>query len=109
MLSNKTVIKGQWKKISLAGEDGVAWINKYTGNTEPVVLIAHTDTIQTHGSPVGDNIPWGDALDLDVDTAYQLPPDGRISDELFADNGNDIFYATIKHVGESVDLTVDFG
>lgn len=108
MLDNKTVIQGQWKKLSAAGEDGNVWIHKYISGTPVNVLIAHTGSVQTHGSPVGDNIPVGDAVDLDIDETYLLPHD-RISDNLFADDSNDIYYATLLPQSKSVELTVDFG
>ena len=103
-LSKKTVIYGQWKKISLVGQDGVARVNKYLGNKLPNVLIAHTDSVQTPS----DNIIWASAVNLDVGASYLLP-ENRISDGLYADNGNDIYYATVSHPSESVQLVVDFG
>lgn len=103
-LSKKTVIYGYWKKISLVGQDGIARVNKYLGNKLPNVLIAHTDSVQTPS----DDILWASATNLDVDASYLLP-ENRISDGLYADNGSDIYYATILQPGESVQLVVDFG
>ena len=104
-LSNKTIIYGQWKKISTAGQDGVASVNKYLGNVLPSVLIAHTDGTQT---PDLDDFLWAAAVNLDIDASYLLP-ENRISDGLYADNGSDIYYATVLQPEESVQLVVDFG
>lgn len=108
MLSNKTIIQGQWKKISAAGEDGNTRINKNLGSSMPSVLIVHTDSAQPAGSPAGDNIPLATAVDLSIEAAY-LQPNDRISDGLYSDNGNDIYYATVLGVDQSVELVVDFG
>lgn len=105
MLSKLTIVYGQWKKISTAGQDGIARVNKYLGNVLPNVLIAHTDSTQT---PDLDNFLWAAAVDLDIEASYLLP-ENRISDGLYADNGSDIYYATILQPAESVQLVVDFG
>jgi hypothetical protein len=108
-LLKKTVTYGEWKKLSAVGEDGRVWMGKFLGSRKPNILIAHTDSVQTGGSPTGDNIPWATGVDLDKAITYLLPLDGRISDPLYADNGNDIYYATIVDSGQSVELIVDFG
>jgi hypothetical protein len=104
MLDKKTIIYGQWKKLSNAGENGIAQIGKILGNVSPVVLIAHTDSAQT---PT-DDIPFASATDLAIDKAIHLLT-GDVSDDLNVDNGSDIYYATIQQPGESVELITDFG
>lgn len=109
MLSAYTIKNDEWKKISLAGKNGKAWL-KDSVDGRAKIVIAHTDTAQTAGSPVGDNIPLGSALDLDIDIAYTLPETGdpKDSEVLSADNGNDIYYATLRDQGEDAIIIVDF-
>jgi hypothetical protein len=115
-LSKLTLTNGEWKKISLAGQDGTAWLKSYSG-VNPVIVIAHTDDAQTYDIPdddpdagvVDDNIPYASAVGLDVDASYRLPyMDMRISDPLTADNNNDVFYATILNTGATCEIVVDF-
>jgi len=103
MLSNITVIHGQWKRISDPGEDGIASIRQSLGTSPPSVLIAHTNSVQ----PQPDDIPLAAAIDLNVNATYQLPYH-EISDPLFADNVTDIYYATVASPNQSVELVVDF-
>jgi hypothetical protein len=100
-LSNETLTGGQWKKISLAGTSGSAW--KYNTDKYSPILIAHSDQTQ---SPT-DNIPYGSETGFSRNAAYILPDTG-ISDVLEADNGNDIYYATINEIGETAEIVVDF-
>ena len=107
-LSKFTLTNGFWRKISAAGEDGTAWIKRHDGRRS-VILIAHTAVIQT---PDTDNITYANGLlkDLDIDIAYELPIDNeRISVELNADSGSDIYYATIRDADETCEIIVDFG
>ena len=103
-LSKFTLTNGEWKKISVAGKSGAAWIKKHTG-VHSTILIAHTTAVQTFAG--GDDIPYADAVDLSIDIAYELPLD-RISDELSADGLTDIFYATIRDASETCEIIVDF-
>lgn len=102
MLANYTITAGYWKKISVAGQTGTAWLKSANG-FRPNIKIAHTSSVQ---SPT-DNIPVASAVDLDVDIAYSLPKH-RISDELVQDDSNDIFYATLINTGKTCIITVDF-
>jgi hypothetical protein len=108
-LNKHTIKKGEWKKISNAGENGKAWM-KDTIDGTAIIVIAHTDTTQTGGSPVGDNIPLGSALDLDIEIGYTLPQNGDpfYSAELTADNASDIYYATLKDEGSDCEIIADF-
>jgi hypothetical protein len=112
-LSSFVLTNGLWKKISTAGQSGTAWIKKHTG-LNSTILIAHTDSAQTYdpdddpdAGVLDDNIPYADAVDLDIDIAYELPLD-RISDELSPDNASDVFYATIRDSGETCTIIADF-
>ena len=109
MLAKKTITNGEWKKISLAGQNGKAWIWD-TGDGIAKILIAHTDTVQTGVTPIGDNIPILDALDLSIDIGYVLDQSGnpKNSEILNADNGNDIYYATLIDEGEDAKIITDF-
>lgn len=109
-LLNYTITYGEWKKICLAGENGKVWMKKIGSDGTSKVVIAHTDSVQTHGSPVGDNIPVDDAIDLDIEKGYVLPQSGNPhdSEKLTADNTNDIYYATLRDVDETCIITTDF-
>lgn len=106
-LLSKDLVFGQWKRLSLAGQNGKAWV-KNTGNDtgKCKVLIAHADTTQT---PT-DNIPIGAALNLDKEISYTVPNSGDPMDSeiLSASNANDIYYATLRNDVTGVKLTVDF-
>jgi hypothetical protein len=99
---------GQWKKISLAGQNGTAWMNEVGNDGSSRVMIAHTESVQTAGTPLGDNIPWASAVNLNKNVGYQLSEDGIVSPVFSADNANDIYYATLLDVGEDCKIIVDF-
>jgi hypothetical protein len=105
MLSKLTITNGEWKKISDAGENGMAWL-KDTGDGTAKIMIAHTVTEQT---PT-DDIPVGSAVDLAVDVGYTLPQTGNPADSvpLSADSASDIYYATLIDIGEDAEIIVDF-
>ena len=100
-----TLTAGEWKKISGAGENGTAWLKRHDGSRS-VIMISHTDATL---SPT-DDIEYADALpDLDIDIAYELPMENEgISEPLSADNASDIYYATIRDVGETCEIITDF-
>lgn len=104
-LAKYTLTNGKWKKISAAGESGVAWLKDYNGN-KPSVLISHSESaIALDGS---DEVLYAAASPLDIDIAYRLPIDNRVSDALGADSVSDIFYATVLGANKTCDIIVDF-
>lgn len=106
-LASYDLTNGEWKKISDAGESGVAWLKDYSGKN-PRVVIAHTTTTQT---PDTDDITYANGLvdDLNIDIAYRLPfGDFKISDVLTADSESDIFYATVLGEGNTATIITDF-
>ena len=109
-LSKLTITNGQWKKLSNAGQNGKAWMKTVGSDGSSRVIISHTPTAQTAGSPIGDNIPVGSAINLDAGTGYILPLNGDplLSDILAADNSSDIYYATLLDAGETCEIIVDF-
>jgi hypothetical protein len=98
------VTVGEWRKISDAGQNGTCWIWD-TGDGNTTIIVAHTDSVQTHGTPTGDNIPVGDAVGLSVDTGKQIKNDGSVSPVLIANNASDIYYAT-KLDSDANDVTL---
>jgi hypothetical protein len=104
-LSKLTITNNQWKKISAAGENGMAWLCN-TGDGVAKIMIAHTTAAQT---PT-DDIPVGSAVDLDVTIGYTLPQSGDPNDSvaLSADSASDVYYATLIDVGEDAQIIVDF-
>jgi len=105
-LNQYTITNGQWKKISLAGQNGKAWMKSVGNDGSSKVVIAHTPTAQT---PT-DDIPVGAAADLNIEIGYVLPQSGnpKESEILSADNASDIYYATLRDVGETCIITTDF-
>jgi hypothetical protein len=113
MLANYTLTNGYWKKISSAGESGVAWLKSANG-FNPNIKIVHTDSVQTYNpdddpdqGALDDNIPYDDAIDINIDIAYTLPLHD-ISAELTADSASDVFYATVINDGKTCIITTDF-
>ena len=98
-----TLTKGFWKKISTVGQSGSAW--RHAMDKGSIIKIAHSDQAQTPN----DNIPHGIETGFSVDASYSLPEIG-ISDVLEADNGNDIFYATLVNgiTGATAKIITDF-
>lgn len=99
-----TITNGQWKKISTIGQSGAAWVNQVGFDGSSRIIISHTDTVQ---APT-DNIPWASAVHLDENIGFLLEQRGGISPVLEANNGNDVFYATLLDDGETAQIQVDF-
>jgi len=105
MALNKLIItNGFWKKLSTAGYSGTAWMKNVGPDGTSKVVIAHTTSTQ----PQPDDVPVGTAVDLDIEIGYVLSQSGSVSNQLTADNGNDIYYATLRDVGETCEIIVDF-
>ena len=102
----KTITYGFWKKLSLAGQNGKAWMKEVGPDGTSKLVIAHTNTTQT---PT-DDIPVGVAVNLNINIGYTLPNSGnpKESEELAADNANDIYYATLRDINETCKIIVDF-
>lgn len=105
-LVKHTITNGFWKKISLAGQNGKAWMKHVGDDGTSKVVIAHTVSAQTPS----DNIAVGIAVNLDIDLGYVLPQSGDpyYSEILTADTTADIYYATLRDAGETCEIIADF-
>ena len=101
-----TITKGQWKKISDAGESGTAWLKSANGFS-PILIFSHTDSTQTPS----DDIPLASAVDLDNDAGFiyknfKETPTPVLENE----GGNDIWYCTVANgaTGATCEIIADF-
>lgn len=99
-----TVQKGFWKKISNPGKSGVAWMAQRDPDGTSIIIISHTDEDQ----PIEDDIPVGNAVDLDVSVGFVLDQTGETSPVLGAGNLDDIYYATKIDDGGVAKINADF-
>lgn len=87
MINKFDLTPGIWKKISAAGQSGTTWQKDLENKAR--IYISHTD------QEGGDDIAIGSTVNLEIECSAMLPIDAKPSLALIADNGNDVFYATI--------------